>query len=218
MISTTRSGWPTWRRAVDRILAAIAAQGAHRHPRRLRRRRRHLDRHPAPRARAARRRRRALHSRAAARRLRPAAGHDRSPARRRRAAGHLGGLRHPRAPKRRRARASSASISSSPTITSPTPSCRTRCAVINPKRHDCTLSRQEPRRRRRGAEAGAGAVRPHRTLEPGCRRSSRSPRSARWPTSCRSSARTASSPSSGSACCRRGRTRSACARCSTSAA
>ena len=31
-------------------------------------------------------------------------------------------------------------------------------AVINPKRHDCTLSRQVPGRRRRRAEAGAGAL------------------------------------------------------------
>ena len=73
-------------------------------------------------------------------------------------------------------------------------------AVINPKRHDCTLSRQVPRRRRRRAEAGAGALPPRRPREAGCRDSSRSPRSARSPTSCRSSARTASSPSSGSSC------------------
>ena len=41
------------------------------------------------------------------------------------------------APTRRGARASWASISSSPTITSPTTSCRVCCAVVNPKRHDC---------------------------------------------------------------------------------
>ena len=76
--------------------AGARAQRAHRHPRRLRRRRHHLDRDPAPRARAARRRRRALHPRAAARRLRPAAGGDRAAARRRRRADRLGRLRHPR--------------------------------------------------------------------------------------------------------------------------
>ncbi len=35
-------------------------------------------------------------------------------------------------------------------------------AVINPKRHDCTLSGQAPGRRRRRAQAGAGAVRARR--------------------------------------------------------
>ena len=54
-------------RAVDRILGGDRAQGADRDPRRLRRRRHHLDGDPAPRARAARRRRRPLHPRAAAR-------------------------------------------------------------------------------------------------------------------------------------------------------
>ena len=72
---TIRSCSPTWTAAVD---AARAGAGATREriadPRRLRRRRHHLDRHPAPRARDARRRRRALHPRAPARRLRPAAG------------------------------------------------------------------------------------------------------------------------------------------------
>ena len=80
---------------------------AHRHPRRLRRRRRHLDRDPASRPRAARRRRDALHPRAAARRLRPAAGDDRAAACRRRPGDRLGRLRHPRpggGPARRRAR------------------------------------------------------------------------------------------------------------------
>ena len=32
------------------------------------------------------------------------------------------------------------------------------CAVVNPKRRDCTLSGQEPGRRRRRAQAGAGAL------------------------------------------------------------
>ena len=41
-------------------------------------------------------------------------------------------------PRRRGGPASSASISSSPTITSPTRRCRWRVAVINPRRHDCT--------------------------------------------------------------------------------
>ena len=83
-------------RAVVAPRAGARPQGAHRHPRRLRRRRHHLDRDPAPRARAARRRRRPLHPRAAARRLRPAAGGDRAAARRRRVARRLGRLRHPR--------------------------------------------------------------------------------------------------------------------------
>ena len=72
------------------------AKGADRDPRRLRRRRHHLDGDPAPRARDARRRSRALHPRAAARRLRPAAGGDRAAARRRRPPRHLRRLRHPR--------------------------------------------------------------------------------------------------------------------------
>ena len=38
------------------------------------------------------------------------------------------------------------------------------CAVVNPKRHDCTLRRQAPRRRRRGLEARAGAVSPRRQV------------------------------------------------------
>ena len=62
------------------------------------------------------------------------------------------------------------------------------------------LSRQEPGRRRRRAEARAGAVPAARAATAGCLASSRSPPSARWPTSCRSSARTASSPSSASTC------------------
>ena len=81
-------------------------------------------------------------------------------------------------------------------------------AVINPKRHDCTLSGQAPGRRRRRAEAGAGAVPRDAAARAGCRASSRSRPSARSPTSCRSSARTASSRSSASTCCRAGRTRS----------
>ena len=77
------------------------AQGAHRHPRRLRRRRGHVDGDPAPHAGAARRRRHALPARAPARRLRPAAGQRRSPARRRRARHRLGRLRHPQRRRRR---------------------------------------------------------------------------------------------------------------------
>ena len=41
-------------------------------------------------------------------------------------------------------------------------------AVINPKRRDCTLSGQVPRRRRRRAEAGAGALPPRRPRQAGC--------------------------------------------------
>ena len=82
---TIRSCSPTCDTAVERIERALARQRADRDPRRLRRRRHHLDGDPAPRARAARRRRRALHPRAPARRLRPAAGGDRAAARRGRA-------------------------------------------------------------------------------------------------------------------------------------
>ena len=71
---------------MDRAVAAARARAraarADRDPRRLRRRRHHLDGHPAARARDARRGRRPLHPRAAARRLRAAAGGDRAAARR----------------------------------------------------------------------------------------------------------------------------------------
>ena len=73
-------------------------------------------------------------------------------------------------------------------------------AVINPEAARLPLSGQEPGRRRRRAEAGAGALPPAPGATAGCPASSRSPPSARWPTSCRSSARTASSPSSASTC------------------
>ena len=70
-------------------------------------------------------------------RIRTAAGDVRSAAGRWRAARHLGRLRHSRhRGGAARARAA-ASISSSPIITSPAPSCRRPLAVINPKRHDC---------------------------------------------------------------------------------
>ena len=45
------------------------------------------------------------------------------------------------------------------------------CAVVNPKRHDCTLSGQEPGGRRRRAQAGAGALHARRGSRRGCRRS-----------------------------------------------
>ena len=73
-------------------------------------------------------------------------------------------------------------------------------AVINPKRRDCAY----PDKYLAGVgvalklvQALCRATGPRRA---GCRASSRSPPSARWPTSCRSSARTASSRSSGSTC------------------
>ena len=76
------------------------------------------------------------------------------------------------------------------------------------------LSGQEPRGRRRRAEAGPGAVPARRQGEVAAGVRRRSPRSARSPTSSRSSARTASSRSSGSRRSARDGTPSACARCS----
>ena len=148
--------------AVDRILARHRAARADRHPRRLRRRRHHLHGDPAPRARAARRRRRALHPRAAEGRLRPAAGGDRAAARRRRRADRVGRLRHPR---RRggaaRARAGRRSDHHRPSRAG-------RRAAAGARRHQpeaprLRVSGQVPRRRRRRAEARAGALPRSRT-------------------------------------------------------
>ena len=89
-------------------------------------------------------------------------------------------------------------------------------AVINPKRHDCTIpTRTSPASASRSSWCRRSATRAGKAS--GCRRSSRSPPSARSPTSCRSSARTASSRGSGSTSLARGRTPSACGRCSTAA-
>ena len=187
--------------AVDRSARRHRPPRADRHPRRLRRRRHHLDGHPAPRARAARRRRRPLHPGAPARRLWPAAGRDRTAARRRRGAGRLGGLRHPRrrggAP-RARARASISIITDhhEPDTELP-PALRGRSTRSG---RDCRYPDKNL--------AGVGValklvqalVHARRTRAAGCPASSRSRPSARWPTSCRSSARTASSPSSASTC------------------
>ena len=146
------------REAVDRLLGAIARRRAHRHPRRLRRRRHHVDRHPAPRDRAARRRRRALRPRPPARRLRPAAGDDRAAARGGRAADRLGRLRHPR---RRRRRGRARELGVDLIITDhhePDAALPPALAVINPEARGLRVSRQEPGRRRRRAEARAGAA------------------------------------------------------------
>ena len=126
--------------AVDRILARDRQRRAHRHSRRLRRRRRHIDGHSATRARAAWRRRHPFHPRASAGWLWTAAGVARSPAAER---VHLVisvdcGIRGVEAARTRaRARARSDHHGSS--------RARHRAAaalaVINPKRHDCTLSR-----------------------------------------------------------------------------
>ena len=88
-------------------------------------------------------------------------------------------------------------------------------AVINPKRRDCTLSRQVPRRRRRRAEAGAGALPPRRARQLAARlRQDRRDRHAR-----RRRAARRREPRHRQARARaalaRARTRSACARCST---
>ena len=80
----------------DAARAGAGERGADRDPRRLRRRRHHVDGHPAARARDARRERRPLHPRTAARRLRPPAGGDRSAARRQGRCHRVGRLRHPR--------------------------------------------------------------------------------------------------------------------------
>ena len=146
--------------AVDRILGGDRAQGADRHPRRLRRRRHHLDGDPAPRARAARRRRDRISSPSGCKDgygLQPVA------IERLHADGvaliDLGGLRHPR---RRggaaRARARRRSDHHRP------PRAGHRAAAgargDQPEAARLQLSGQVPRRRRRRAEAGAGAL-PH---------------------------------------------------------
>ena len=156
--------------AVDRILARHRAQGADRHPRRLRRGRRHVDRHPAPRPRAARRRRRPLHPGAPARRLRAAAVGDRSPARRRRRARRVGRLRHPRRRRRApRARARRRSDHHRP------PRAGRRAAAgarrDQPEAARLLVSGQVPGGRRRGAEAGSGALPRRPGTRAGCRAS-----------------------------------------------
>ena len=141
-------------------------------------------------------------------RLRPAAGGDRAAARRGRRADRLGRLRHPR----RRGGAAGARARRRPDHHRPSRAGRRAAAGAGrhqPEAPRLHVSGQEPGRRRRRAEAGAGALPRGPAARAGCRASSRSPPSARWPTSCRSSARTASSRSSASTCCRAGRTRSA---------
>ena len=86
-------------------------------------------------------------------------------------------------------------------------------AVINPKRHDCTY----PDKHLAGVGVALKLVQalcPRRQEPSGCRASSRSPRSARSRTSCRSLARTGSSRGSAWNRCRGARTPSACDRCS----
>ena len=176
--------------------AGDRAARADRDPRRLRRRRHHVHRHPAAGARDARRRRRALHSRAAPRRLWPPAGGDRAAARRRRVGDRVGRLRHPRD----RSGAAGARARRRPHHHRPS---RARRRAAGGARRDQSeavrlhVPGQVAGRRRRRAEAGAGALRSRRPDRSGCRRSSRSPRSGHWRTSCRSSGRTASSRGSG---------------------
>ncbi len=156
-----------------------------------------------------------LHPRAAAGRLRPPAGGDRAAARRQASTLIVSvdcGIRGAdAAPARARARRR-------PHHHRPSRAgghAAARARRDQPEAARLHLSRQAPRRRRRGAEAGAGAV--HASGQEQVAAGLRQDRgaSARWPTSCRSSARTASSRSSASSRCRAGRTRSACARCST---
>ena len=147
--------------AVERIVGGACAQGAHRHPRRLRRRWHHLDGDPAPRARDARRRGRALHPRAAEGWLRAAAGGDRAAARRRRRAADLGRLRHPRR------RGGTAGARAGRRSDHHRPSRAGHRAAAGARRHQSEasrlqLSRQVPGRCRRRAEAGAGALPPRR--------------------------------------------------------
>jgi single-stranded-DNA-specific exonuclease len=92
-------------------------------------------------------------------------------------------------------------------------------AVINPKRHDCNYPDKNLAGVGVAAQAGAGALleRPGRKQLVAGLRQGRGNRHARG-RGARWWARTGSLPSSGSPCCRRGRTRSACDHCSTSAA
>ena len=205
MASPSIASWPR-----DR------AQGADRDPRRLRRRRHHVDGDPAPRARTARRRRRSTSSPSGCKDgygLQPAA------IERLHADGVAlvvsvdCGIRGAEAARRARELGVDLIITDHHEPDTELPPA---FAVINPKRHDCTYPDKYL--------AGVGvALKLVQALcrragrdELAARRSSRSPPSARSPTSCRSSARTASSPSSASTCCRAARTKSACARCSTS--
>ena len=135
------------------------AEGAHRRSRRLRLRRHHVDGDSPPRARDVRRDRRALSFPSA---LKDGYGLQPETFDRLQAdgvhAGDFGGLRHSGhrgGAARARARAS---ISSSPTITSPMSELPAAVAVINPQAPRLRLSGQESGRRRRGAEAGSGAV------------------------------------------------------------
>ncbi len=141
-----------------------------RHPRRLRRGRRHVHGDPAARARAGRRLRDPLHPGPDARRLRPAAGGRRPPARRRRRADRVGGLRHPRRGRgAARARARRRSHRDRPPRAG-------SGAAAGLRRHQpeagrLPVPRQEPGGRGRRAEAGAGDSARGSGASGGCRRS-----------------------------------------------
>ena len=133
------------------------AEGTHRHSRRLRLRRHHLDGHPSPRAGVVRRQRRALPSRSHQGRIRPPARDVRSSAGRRCDARHLGRLRHSRH-RGGEARARAAHRSDhhgSPRARHGAADCRRRDQPAAPR---LRLPRQESRGRRRRAEARAGAL------------------------------------------------------------
>ena len=148
----------TWSAPSTRLERALARQRAHRGAWRLRRRRHHVDSDPPPGARDARRQRSSTSSRSV---CATATACSRRPsiACTPMSVGLIVsvdcGIRGTDAARRARELGLELIITDhhEPEGTLPD-----AVAVINPKRHDCTLSRQASRRRRRRAEARAGAL------------------------------------------------------------